>query len=37
MQSKPPSPAKDTGVLIPRLKKLGATDILEYEIRKVMP
>jgi ATP phosphoribosyltransferase len=29
-------PKKQTGALIPQLKKLGATDILEYEIRKVV-
>jgi ATP phosphoribosyltransferase len=29
-------PKKQTGVLIPKLKKLGATDILEYAIRKVV-
>lgn len=30
-------PRKETGLLIPKLKKLGASDILEYELRKVMP
>jgi ATP phosphoribosyltransferase len=30
-------PRRDTGALIPRLKRLGAGDILEYEIRKVVP
>ncbi len=29
-------PRKITGVLIPKLKKLGASDILEYAIRKVV-
>lgn len=29
-------PRKQTGLLIPKLKKLGATDILEYALRKVM-
>jgi len=29
-------PKKQTGLLIPKLKKLGATDILEYALRKVM-
>lgn len=29
-------PRKQSGNLIPRLKALGATDILEYEIRKVV-
>ncbi len=30
-------PRRDTGSLIPKLKRLGASDILEYEIRKVVP
>jgi ATP phosphoribosyltransferase len=29
-------PKKQTGILIPKLKKLGASDILEYAIRKVV-
>lgn len=29
-------PKKQTGALIPKLKKLGASDILEYAIRKVV-
>jgi ATP phosphoribosyltransferase len=29
-------PKKEAASLIPRLKKLGATDILEYELRKAI-
>ncbi len=30
-------PRDEAARLIPRLKRLGATDILEYEFRKVVP
>lgn len=30
-------PKSDVPVLLPRLKSLGATDIVEYDLRKVMP
>jgi ATP phosphoribosyltransferase len=28
---------QEVPILIPKLKKLGATDIVEYELRKVVP